>query len=72
MPKISVYVSDDMYAAVRKYHIAVSSVTQAALHAEVARRANDDWIARAHRRTVRTTPVDTGSVLHEVRNEFGA
>ncbi len=72
MPKLSVYLSDDVYEAVRRYEIPVSSVAQAALQAEVVRRANGEWITRALRRQIRTVPIDTSAVLDEVRDEFGA
>ncbi len=71
MPKLSVYLSDEVYEAVRRYDIAVSAVAQEALLAEVARRANDEWIARSRLRPVRTEPVDTATVIDEVRAEFG-
>lgn len=72
MPRLSVYVADDLYEAVRSHGIAVSSVAQAALQAEVARRANDAWVERVRDHPVREHPIDTLSVIGEVRAEFGA
>jgi post-segregation antitoxin (ccd killing protein) len=72
MPKLSVYLSDAVYEAVRRYEIPVSSVAQEALRAEVVRRANGEWNARALRRPIRTAPIDTSVVIDEVRGEFGA
>lgn len=71
MPKLSVYLSDEVYGEVRKYDIPVSSVAQTALQAEVVRRANGEWIERARRRPMRAEPIDTSTVIDEVRNEFG-
>lgn len=72
MPKLSVYLPDDVYESVRRYEIPVSSVAQAALQAEVARRANGEWIERARQRPLRTAPIDTSAVFDDVRVEFGA
>ena len=72
MPRLSIYVADELYEAVRSHGIAVSAVAQAALQAEVARRANDAWVDRARRHPVRESPIDTTGVMTEVRDEFGA
>lgn len=72
MPRLSVYVADDLYEAVRSHGIAVSAVAQAALQAEVARRANDAWVERARDRPVRERPIDTLGATRDVRDEFGA
>ena len=71
MPKVSVYVPDDLYDAVRRHDIAISTVAQAALEAEVAIQANRAWVAQARSRPVRASSTDTSSLLAEVREEFG-
>ncbi len=72
MPRLSVYVADELYEAVRSHGIAVSAVAQAALQAEVARRANDAWVGRARDNPVRERPIDTLRAIGDVRDEFGA
>jgi post-segregation antitoxin (ccd killing protein) len=71
MPKVSVYVPDDLYDAVRRHGIPVSTVAQAALEAAVAMKANRTWADRARERPVRPVMVDTSALLAEVRDEFG-
>ncbi len=71
MPRLSVYVADELYEAVRSHGIAVSAVAQAALQAEVSRRANDRWVERARRQPVRESPIDTSGLMGQVRDEFG-
>lgn len=72
MPKVSVYVPDDLYDAVRRHGIPVSAVAQEALAAAVRRRANHAWIDAVRTRRPRNLrPVDTSALLSEVREEFG-
>jgi post-segregation antitoxin (ccd killing protein) len=73
MPKVSIYLPDALYEAVRKHEIAVSAVTQRALEEEVRRHANLDWIERVHRRPPRFgLEIDTSALLDDARGEFGA
>jgi post-segregation antitoxin (ccd killing protein) len=71
MPKLSVYVPDELYDAVRRHDIAVSAVAQAALEAAVATKANRAWVARAQDRPLRRSGIDTSSLIADVREEFG-
>jgi post-segregation antitoxin (ccd killing protein) len=71
MPKVSVYVPDDLYAAVRKHRIPISAVAQHALEAEVRRHANVDWVAGVRARPPRVqTEIDTAALIDDVRSEF--
>lgn len=72
MPKLSVYVPDDLYDAVRRHDIAVSAVAQAALAEAVAIKANRVWIARAQDRPRRSSTIETARLIADVRAEFGA
>lgn len=72
MPKVSVYVSDDLYDAVRLHGIPVSAVAQEALEAAVAAEANRAWVDRLRKRPLRTSAVDTSALLDEVRQAFGS
>jgi post-segregation antitoxin (ccd killing protein) len=72
MPKVSIYLPDPLYDAVRKHDIAVSAVTQQALEAEVRRQANAEWVQRVKAREPRVDRrIDTSALLDDVREEFG-
>lgn len=73
MPKVSIYLPDDLYAEVREQGIPMSSVAQRALEDALRAGKNAAWIARAAQRPLRTARViDTAALLDEVREEFGA
>lgn len=73
MPKVSVYLPDDLYAAVRARGMRLSAMTQRAIREELDRRPNEAWVARARSRSPRCDrPVDTLAALEEARDEFGA
>ena len=73
MPKVSVYLPDELYRRARERGLKLSALTQAAVEEELAGDPNAAWIrdvsARAPRRE---TPIDTSALLDEVRDEFGA
>ncbi|HYT10568.1 MAG TPA: type II toxin-antitoxin system CcdA family antitoxin [Mycobacteriales bacterium] len=72
MPKVSVYLPDDLYREVRARHLPLSALTRSAV--EQALRAADrhDWVARVRSRPSRQErPVDTARVMADVREEFG-
>lgn len=72
MPKVSVYLPDSLYDAVRKHEIAISAVAQEALEAEVRRHANHDWVEHVRTRRPRVhAAIDTSGLIDEVREEFG-
>lgn len=73
MPKVSVYLPDELYRRAREQGIKLSAVTQAALERELARDPNAAWVAGVRDREPRVHhEVDTGRLLAEVRDEFGA
>lgn len=73
MPKVSVYLPDPLYDAVREHHISVSQVVQQALEQAVQHQRNADWVARARSRQRRTSRrIDTAALLDEVRGDFGS
>lgn len=71
MPKVSIYLPDDLYDAVRRHGLPVSSVAQKALEAAVAQQGTRAWVDQARRRPIRHTALDTSTLLAEVRDEFG-
>ncbi|MGL5857138.1 MAG: type II toxin-antitoxin system CcdA family antitoxin [Angustibacter sp.] len=71
MPKVSVYLPDDLYAAVRDRGIPLSALTQKAVQATLRAADNEAWIARMRARTrPRVAAFDTTELMDEVRDEF--
>lgn len=71
MPKVSVYLPDELYRQVRERGLSVSALSQAAIKAELERRPNAAWLAEVSSRPRRCHEViDTSALLAEVRDEF--
>jgi post-segregation antitoxin (ccd killing protein) len=73
MPKVSVYLPDDLYGAARAAGLPISSLAQDAIAAALAAGRTDAWVAavRARRPRVEAT-LDVAQALDEAREEFGA
>lgn len=72
MPRVNIYLPDELAEQVRALDLNVSAVAQAALAEEVARRNTSTWFANL-RRPARSVP--HGAVmeaLDRAREEFGA
>lgn len=73
MPKVSVYIPDDLYAATKALNLSISAVTQAALAAAVRAARNEAWVASVRSRPRRVTRrIDTQRALDAAREEFGS
>jgi post-segregation antitoxin (ccd killing protein) len=73
MPKVSVYLPDDLYQAARAQGLSISTVTQRALEVAVHANATDRWIDRVRARPrTHLGAIDSATLLDEVRDEFGA
>jgi post-segregation antitoxin (ccd killing protein) len=70
MPKVSVYLSDDLYRLARERNLSISSVTQRALEAELRADVKRAWIERARARPTKPA-VDMSALMDEVREDFG-
>jgi post-segregation antitoxin (ccd killing protein) len=71
MPKVSVYLPDQLYDDVRAHNIPVSAVTQDALTEALRRDANTQWIAKVRARAPRiTATIDTSALIDDARGEF--
>jgi len=73
MPKVSIYLPDELYRRARERNLSLSGLTQEAV--ERALRTSDvaDWIAGERARPPRARrQVDVASLMDEVRGEFGA
>jgi post-segregation antitoxin (ccd killing protein) len=72
MPKISVYLPDDLYRAARDRGLSVSSLAQRAIQAALGAADTDRWIASVRSRPARVDQVvDTAELINEVRDDFG-
>lgn len=73
VPKVSVYLPDELHRQVRHRGLSLSAVTQAALERELAARDNARWIDEVGAHPPRVAhEVDVGELLDQVRDEFGA
>ncbi len=70
MPKVSVYLSDELYRAARDRGLSVSTVAQRALEAALRLDANRAWIDRARDRPAQPA-IRTTELMSEVREDFG-
>ncbi|MEX2620766.1 MAG: type II toxin-antitoxin system CcdA family antitoxin [Egibacteraceae bacterium] len=73
MPKVSVYLPDELYRQAREHDLPLSALAQEAIERALRRCALNAWIAHERSRAPRTTrAVDTPRLIAEVREEFGA
>lgn len=75
MPKVSVYLPDELYQRARQRGLSLSAVTQQALVQALQSEANAEWVARARdraRRHADEPSVDMTALMGEVRADFGA
>jgi post-segregation antitoxin (ccd killing protein) len=73
VPKVSVYLPEELYRRARERGLKLSALTQAALEEALREDANGPWIDAQRRRPRRTVlDFETSEVLDEVRVEFGA
>lgn len=72
MPKVSVYLPDDLYRRARDRGLKLSALTQAAVEEALGDRPNERWIEEVTVRParVREQQVDTSALLSDVRDEF--
>lgn len=72
MPKVSVYLPDDLYDEVRRRGLPLSALTQQALRRELAGDTQRAWIARMRAHVTTEAPATTTEDLMEaVADEFG-
>lgn len=72
MPKISVYLPDDLYRRARQDRLSISALAQQAIAEALRRRHNDEWVERVRSRPARVgQDIDTASLLGAVRDDFG-
>lgn len=73
MPKVSIYLPDELYRRAREHGLKLSALTQAAVERELDREPNAAWLQNVAARPPRCDRViDTAAVLDVVRDDFGA
>jgi post-segregation antitoxin (ccd killing protein) len=73
MPKVSVYLPDDLYREAKAKGLPISALAQEAIERALRDNELQEWVAEARARPRRTHPiVDTTELMDEVREEFGA
>jgi post-segregation antitoxin (ccd killing protein) len=72
VPKVSVYLPDELYRKARERDLPLSALAQQAIEQALRRASLDEWIAHERSRPRRTThAIDTSRLMEEVRDEFG-
>lgn len=72
MPKVTIYVPDEMYAELRRRQLPISQLAQRSFSAALADNENADWIARAAKRPVRPAAISTEDLMSGVDEDFEA
>jgi post-segregation antitoxin (ccd killing protein) len=72
MPKVSVYLPDELYRAAQERKLPLSSLTQEAVERALRTSDRKEWVARMRARPPLTdVAIDSAALLDEVRAEFG-
>lgn len=73
MPKVSIYLPDDLYQDARALRLPLSTVAQRAIEDALAAAHTRDWVGKVRARPVRCRRrLDTAGLLESVREDFGA
>jgi post-segregation antitoxin (ccd killing protein) len=72
MPKVSVYLPDELYRAAQERKLPLSTLTQEAVEHALRTSDRKEWVARMRARPPLTdATIDSAALLDEVREEFG-
>lgn len=72
MPKVSVYLPDDLYRAARDEQLPISALAQQAIEEALRTRGTDRWIEQVRERPARMhRPIDAAAAVRAAREEFG-
>jgi post-segregation antitoxin (ccd killing protein) len=73
MPKVSVYLPDELYRAARDEDLPISALAQRAIEQALRESRTDKWVDAVRGRPPRVTnKIDTSSAVAAARDEFGA
>lgn len=72
MPKVSVYLSQELYDRAKENSLPISTLAQKAIESALRRDTNAAWIERIRARPPLTAhQIDTRAVMDEVKDEWG-
>ena len=72
MPKVSVYLPEELVAEVRRRGLPLSSLAQQAVQEAIRAEERSTWVARMRaRKPVATGDVDVSAVMASVRDKLG-
>ena len=72
MPKVSVYLPDELYREARMRQLPLSSLVREAVERALRNSDRQEWVARVRSRPRRHDgAIDTALLLSSVREEFG-
>jgi post-segregation antitoxin (ccd killing protein) len=72
MPKVSVYLPDELYRSARDHGLPISTLAQRAIEAALQSQATDGWVSRVRARSRRHfVEIDSAATIAEAREEFG-
>jgi post-segregation antitoxin (ccd killing protein) len=72
MPKVNIYLSDDLYVRAKERNLPLSALAQRAVEQALAQSELQSWITRLRSRPRRTVEVNSAALLDQAREEFGA
>ena len=69
MPRLNIYLPDDLAAAVREAGLNLSALTQAAIRSHLAGRTTDAWLATLDSAPAKVSHADALAALDAARDE---
>lgn len=73
MPKVSIYLPDDLYRRAREHGLELSALTRAAVEEALEGRPNDRWLDEVAARPARLREtVNKSQLIGDARDEFGS
>lgn len=72
MPKVSIYLPDNLYQEARARDLPLSAVAQQAIEKALASASTNEWVSKVRSRAPRHHGrIDTHALLDSARDEFG-
>ena len=72
MPKVTVYLPEDLYREARDRDLPLSSLAQDAVALAVRRARATEWVEKVRARGTRSKRrIDTSALMDQVRDDFG-
>lgn len=72
MPKVSIYLPDDLYQEARAHELSLSALTQQAIENALTTTRTTEWVNRVRSRPPRhIRAVDSAALVAAARDDFG-